>query len=192
MADANRTKRVLADALKKLMEEMPFSKISVADICGRCDMNRKTFYYHFKDKYDLVNWIFDVEFLDVIRQSDPDDGIVLFRQLAEYFYANRAFYRKALEITGQNSFADHFHEMLDSVIRYRIRAVSGEETQSDFQINVFADGLLCAVQRWLLDKNTMPPDTFVAEMEQCLRYISLHYPETDQDTKTAADLPQKK
>lgn len=44
--------------MKKLMEKKPFSKISVGDICEDCGMNRKSFYYHFRDKYDLVNWIF--------------------------------------------------------------------------------------------------------------------------------------
>ena len=44
--------------MKKLMKEKPFAKISVIDICEGCGMNRKSFYYHFKDKYDLVNWNF--------------------------------------------------------------------------------------------------------------------------------------
>ena len=60
MADSNITKRALASALKELMESTPFSKITVSDICAKCNMNRKSFYYHFKDKFDLVNWIFDV------------------------------------------------------------------------------------------------------------------------------------
>ena len=68
MADSNITKRALAEALKELMEEKSFSKISVADICGKCNMNRKSFYYHFKDKYDLVNWIFDTEFISVMSR----------------------------------------------------------------------------------------------------------------------------
>ena len=46
---ADHTKRALCTALKELMEEEPFQKISVADICARCDMNRKSFYYHFRD-----------------------------------------------------------------------------------------------------------------------------------------------
>ena len=58
MADSNITKNALATSLKKLMREKPFEKISVSDICDDCGMNRKSFYYHFKDKYDLVNWIF--------------------------------------------------------------------------------------------------------------------------------------
>ena len=59
MADSNITKRALASALKELMNEKPFARISVSDICTKCEMNRKSFYYHFKDKYNLVNWIYN-------------------------------------------------------------------------------------------------------------------------------------
>ena len=52
MADSNITKNALAVSMKKLMEKKPFSKISVGDICEDCGMNRKSFYYHFRDKYD--------------------------------------------------------------------------------------------------------------------------------------------
>ncbi|MGI6028090.1 MAG: TetR/AcrR family transcriptional regulator [Candidatus Heteroscillospira sp.] len=45
IADSNITKRALAQALKDLMETQPFEKISVAEICEACEMNRKSFYY---------------------------------------------------------------------------------------------------------------------------------------------------
>ena len=70
MADSNITKRALSSAFKELLESKPFSKISVGDICEKCEMNRKSFYYHFKDKYDLVNWIYYTEFVTVVRQKD--------------------------------------------------------------------------------------------------------------------------
>ena len=70
MADSNITKRALATSLKELMAEQPFGKINVAQICERCNMNRKSFYYHFKDKYDLVNWIFDTEFIELLKHED--------------------------------------------------------------------------------------------------------------------------
>ena len=63
MADSNSTKSALADAMKKLMVRKSFAKISISDLCEECGLNRKSFYYHFKDKYDLVNWIFYVDFL---------------------------------------------------------------------------------------------------------------------------------
>ena len=91
MADSNITKRALSAALKELMETQPFSKISVGDICERCEMNRKSFYYHFRDKYDLVNWIYDTEFITVVRQSDGQTGWSLVEALCQYFYDNRSF-----------------------------------------------------------------------------------------------------
>ena len=73
MPDANITKNALASSMKKLMKEKLFEKISVIDICEGCGMNRKSFYYHFKDKYDLVNWIFDNEFIAAVqRERDKD------------------------------------------------------------------------------------------------------------------------
>ena len=48
MADSNITKHALAAALKTLMADRPFAKISVGDICEACGMSRKSFYYHFR------------------------------------------------------------------------------------------------------------------------------------------------
>ena len=55
------TKKLFADALKKLMVTKSFAKIGVGDIAKACGMNRNSFYYHFKDKYELLNWIFFTE-----------------------------------------------------------------------------------------------------------------------------------
>ena len=64
MADSNITKRALSQALKELIKTRPIEKISVGNICDACGLNRKSFYYHFQDKYDLINWIYCTEFLD--------------------------------------------------------------------------------------------------------------------------------
>ena len=67
MADSNTTKRMLAQTLKQQMAHMPFSKIRVSEICAACGVSRKSFYYHFRDKYDLVDWIFRSEFISKVR-----------------------------------------------------------------------------------------------------------------------------
>ena len=51
------TKRALEASLKKLVKTKPLNKITVSDITDDCGINRMTFYYHFKDIYDLVEWI---------------------------------------------------------------------------------------------------------------------------------------
>ena len=50
------TKRALVASLKDLLAEKPLDKITVTDLTEHCGVNRMTFYYHFKDIYDLVEW----------------------------------------------------------------------------------------------------------------------------------------
>lgn len=53
---SNTTKRALEASLKNLLLQKPLNKITVGDIAEDCGINRMTFYYHFKDIYDLVEW----------------------------------------------------------------------------------------------------------------------------------------
>ena len=50
------TKRALEASLKNLLLKKPLNKITINDIAKDCEINRMTFYYHFKDIYDLVEW----------------------------------------------------------------------------------------------------------------------------------------
>lgn len=144
MADSNITKKALANALKELMSEVPFEKINVAQICERCDMNRKSFYYHFKDKYDLVNWIFDVEFISILSSENfnfvnttLEDRLKFLDILCETFYENRVFYRKILKIKGQNSFSEHFRECVHPILKKRIIVLTGISAPDNFVVDFF-------------------------------------------------------
>ena len=64
------TKKEFAASLKKLMEKKPLSKITVSEIAQDCDVNRKTFYYHFEDIYDLLQWMLEQEAVEVVKQFD--------------------------------------------------------------------------------------------------------------------------
>lgn len=50
------TKRALEASLKNLLKQKPLNKITINDIAEDCGINRMTFYYHFKDIYDLIEW----------------------------------------------------------------------------------------------------------------------------------------
>lgn len=50
------TKRALEASLKNLLLKKPLDKITINDIAEDCGINRMTFYYHFKDIYDLIEW----------------------------------------------------------------------------------------------------------------------------------------
>lgn len=161
MSDSNITKRSLASALKELMEEMPFAKITVADICEKCGMNRKSFYYHFRDKYDLVNWIFYTEFVERLLDASVQDSASFLTGICAYFYANRAFYVNALEQTGQNSFSDYFAEVMRPIILTHYADILNDDDAHDFYVTFYTDAFLCAIKRWLRD-GSMTPERFVS------------------------------
>ena len=179
MADSNITKKALAESLKEIMKTVPFDKITVAQICDGCDMNRKSFYYHFKDKYDLVNWIFDTEFIKVASERSSketyEERIGLIANICNYFYDNREFYQKALLIKGQNSFSDHFCEYIQPLVKNRIlflmqEFVSIDEAKVDeFTVDFLTDAILCAIERWLLSNECMKADEFLEKIMGLIR-----------------------
>ena len=188
MADSNITKRALAASLKELMVDQPFEKINVAQICERCNMNRKSFYYHFKDKYDLVNWIFDTEFIELLKHenlsADYTERWAFIEKINRYFYQNHSFYRKALQINGQNSFSDHFREYIRPLIAVRISKLFGEQQWDEFTLDFLSDAVVCAMERWLRTKECLPPEQFAEKLkaliEKCAHAICREISQTEQ------------
>lgn len=117
MPDSNSTKFALAEAMKDLMRHIPLSKISVGDIVAHCGLNRQTFYYHFKDKYDLVNWIYYTEAVQRLNRFPGKehwvDGLC---DLSCYIRENREFYINALSESGQNSFQEYLQQFIRELL----------------------------------------------------------------------------
>lgn len=86
---SNTTKRAMAESLKKLLATKSLDKVTVGDIVEDCGVNRQTFYYHFHDIFDLVQWIFDEEagkfVADVVTE---DEWREMFRQMFNYLTEN--------------------------------------------------------------------------------------------------------
>ena len=60
-SNPSETKLQMAQALKRLIKDRPFSKITVQDIVAACNINRNTFYYHFENNYDLLSFAYELE-----------------------------------------------------------------------------------------------------------------------------------
>lgn len=177
MADANITKKALASSLKELMEHEPFAKISVGEICAQCGMNRKSFYYHFEDKYSLVNWIFYTEFFETILDMEEDmNGQTFMRLLLEYFYSERRFYQNALQVRGQNSLWEYLIEVISPFLK-----VLGDEqfdhALDDFMITFLMDGVLCALCHWLEHGEDIPPEELLSRLGKVNRGLANQYSE---------------
>lgn len=168
MPDSSLTKHALAQAIKELMNEKPLVKISIADIVDRCQMNRQSFYYHFRDKYDLVNWIFYTELITELQNSSNKDEYEELKNICRYLYDNRAFYINALKFTGQNSFYEYFGEVIYQLLKAAFNESFGNSDQSDFNAMFYADALRACIFRWLTSGAKMHPDEFVGKIRSAL------------------------
>ena len=73
----DRTKLWIAEHMKQLMAAKPIEKIRVTELCRAAGITPPTFYYHFRDKYDLVAWIFysDAFETDVLGLEEAAAGL---------------------------------------------------------------------------------------------------------------------
>jgi len=168
MQDLNATKYTLARSLKSLMAARSFNKISVADLCENCGMSRKGFYYHFRDKYDLVHWIFQVEFVQTIQDAGQLSSWELFSQLCRYFYQERDFYRRAIQIQGQNSFRDSFCGFIAPAIEDLASEWMEGGRDKKFYTTFFGDAILASILRWLSSPQPEPPEQYLAHIHHVL------------------------
>src|SRR5712671_3599049 len=65
-----RTRQLLQEALRKLLEQKRFDDISVQDIAEAATLNRATFYAHYPDKFALLGELIRVTFLDLVTQRN--------------------------------------------------------------------------------------------------------------------------
>jgi probable dihydroxyacetone kinase regulator len=166
------TKKALASSMKKLMETMPFPKISVGKICEKCGTSRKTFYYHFRDKYELVNWIFYTELISYLEKMHFKNESKLLLSICSYFYDNMVFYSNAFNVNGQNSFSDFFSETIHSLVSEYIRDQLDEGEFCDFYCTFMTNALRVSIIEWLKDGAQTPPDKFAGLLEQSFMGIA--------------------
>ena len=152
MSDSNITKFALANSLKGLMAKKAFSKICVRDIVEDCGLTRQSFYYHFKDKYDLMNWIYSTETARFMSAYDSvehwTDGL---KDLCYYMQENRTFYTNALNTVGQNSFPDYLHGYISHISLSVIENTSNAEfdrAKWEFFLLFFSTAFVAFIIRW--------------------------------------------
>lgn len=160
MAESGNAENSIIEAFTSLMCERCFSKISVVDICQKCNINRKSFYYHFKDKYDLMNSKFDMEFPMFYNQNVTQEE--LFLKLFCYFYESRTYYKKIFMIEGQNSFNEHLQERISNYI------MSSSSCKNKFRADFIANGITFATKEWLQSTKELSPYEFHRQLRNCI------------------------
>ena len=165
---ANITKLALEAALKKELLTKPLDKITINELAEDCGISRMAFYYHFKDKYDLINWIFYTEFVSNIHLEEYKDALQLLEDICDYLYQERDFYRVALKMEGQNSFQEYFSEVMDPYLKYLADQIMGAGKEEAFFLRFFGDAFLMAIIRWVMDENIMQPREFVRQLDETI------------------------
>lgn len=173
MANSDFTKFMIARGLKQLLETNSFLDISVGDIAQHCKISRNTFYYHFRDKYDVISWIFYTEITpligDTISMDQWGSGM---RALCRYMQENKFFYMNVLQFEGQNSFADCLMDFYQNLVRTLIVNAGGEQLLKPNQIKMisrfYAHGMSGVLLDWVKNGMVRDPDSTVSTLEDLL------------------------
>lgn len=164
MAETTRTtKTAFTRAFRELMDDTPFQKINIGEICEKCDKNRKSFYYHFKDKYDLANISFDMDFPLLKMSTGRANVTETVKELCAYLYENRTYYKKLLYVDGQNSFSDYLR---DELRRFFIENLNYCTT---FTRSFWADAIFCAIKEWITAPKCSHHTEFTRQLIASLR-----------------------
>ena len=105
LACSKETKKNIADALKSLMQSKSFEKISVSDITDYCGIHRQTFYYHFTDKYELLDFVVRKELIEPLLMDFTLDNMYdKFTFMFDVMKSDQQFYHSALKINAGELF----------------------------------------------------------------------------------------
>lgn len=111
MGKPDHTKQLLADALRRLLQTKRYADITVADIVRECGVSRYTFYYHFKDKQDLVNWIYLDTRAKAIKVSSVDTVYDNCQRLISLMKEDAALYNQVRHDIDQNGFKEYYYQL---------------------------------------------------------------------------------
>lgn len=132
-----KTKKSLSASLKRHMKTEPLNRITVQQLIEDCNLNRKTFYYHFRDIYDLLHWTFTEESVGVIKRfnltNDMESAIDF---IMDYVDENRNVLNCALDSLGRDLLKKFFYNDFIEVVRALILDLEnklGSSLPNDFR-----------------------------------------------------------
>ena len=159
-------KRELAKTLLRLSDEKPLRNITVLELAKECGVSRGTFYNHFFDIYDLINWIFETDIIEplqnCIRYNDSHWSSIT-QECLERMYKKRNFYCQAVQYTGQNNLQDYMRKRnLDSwkmlIQEYMGDSKTFDPDLLDFYERYTADAVANMVIEWTKNGMRISPE----------------------------------
>lgn len=158
------TKRALEQSLKNLLLQKPLTKITVGDIAEDCGISRMTFYYHFKDIYDLIEWSCEEDARKALEgKKTYETWQQGFLQIFEAVQENKAFilnvYRSVSREQVENYLYKLTYQLLIGVVHEQAEGMSVREEDQDFIATVYKYAFVGLMLDWI--KNDMKADPAV-------------------------------
>lgn len=182
------SKRKYAAALKTLSKTRDFTKISVTDICAGCGLSRKGFYYHFADKFSLVAWILQHEFIDQIPPQSEADAWQVFGLLCSYLYRENEFYRKCFESAVGPALRGYLAQSIAAYARKLSESAFPDQETAEFFAVYCGDAIAAMICKWIADEKIMRPAAFLKNTRSVLINLCGRFrPETDSSDSESPD-----
>ena len=162
MATSEFSKAMIAQRMKDLLKTQPLESISIGDLARQCQVSRSTIYYHFKDKYDIISWIFHSEIQAVVC-TDKEVGAWTenLLEMCLCLQRNREFYIRVLLDIGQNSFTECLIAFCKEVILHLFQESQADRVLTQQQIqtitDVYAYGIVGLITDWSQHGMTTDP-----------------------------------
>lgn len=121
------TKRAFASSLKKMLAKKPLEKIRIIDITEYCGVNRQTFYYHFRDIYELMEWTLENDIREYLSdKSDFSEDFLIIEWKESIYYLYQFLYSRKRQIlhaydpVNKTYYENFLLKFITPIIDYRI------------------------------------------------------------------------
>lgn len=166
---AQMTKRALAAALKELLKKKPLDKITVTDITEACEVNRQTFYYHFQDIYDLLDWTLQEDARHLVANKiNLDNWEESIAALFVYMQENRMLVLNAFHSIERDTLEKEVFKLLSPLLHRLFSAQEGfdrlSEADQDFIVSVYGLGITGLFLRWIGANMMSPPEPMIRQL----------------------------
>ena len=168
------TKRALEQSLKNLLLKKPLTKITVGDITDDCGINRMTFYYHFKDIYDLVEWSC---LEDAKRALDGKKTYDTWQQgLLQIFKAvqeNKPFILNVYRCVHREQVEKYLQPLVDqlllNVINEEAAGITVRDEDKQFIAQVYSYMFIGLMLDWIKDDMHEDPQQIVEKLSKLIK-----------------------
>ena len=168
------TKRALEQSLKNLLLKKPLTKITINDIAEDCGINRMTFYYHFKDIYDLVEWSCLEDARKALEEKKTyETWRQGFIQLFEAVRENRPFIMNVYRCVHREQVEKYLKPLVDNlllgVINEEAAGMTVRDEDKSFIAQVYSYVFVGLMLDWIRDDMREDPEALVGRLALVLK-----------------------